>query len=90
MEKLLLECINIQILLNYIEFIPIWTINPTSSTSSKIISPQLEHILNLTIQNKIKNCSYPNTQENSFSYFYDHSCRKEEIPYKKANSIEIY
>jgi WD40 repeat protein len=50
----------------------------------------LEKILEEVMNNQIMSCKYHNTLENDFTYFFDHSCRKEIIPYRSTASIENY
>jgi WD40 repeat protein len=50
----------------------------------------LSNIIDNVLKNQIKFCKYHNSKENNFSYFFDHICKKENIPYKCLSTIEQF
>ena len=78
MKKICHEAINLNNIISFLN-------NLTTTRQSKI---NLEEILDKVMQRQIKLCKYHNTTNNSYSYFFDHHCRKERIPYKCLLSLE--
>lgn len=76
------ESVSKESLLNYIDRLVL--LKETNFGGDK----KLQNILDTVLINQIKNCKYHNTTENKFTYFFDHNCKKESIPYKTSLSIE--
>ena len=63
-------------------------LNKSNSLLKTLYPGSLENMLDTVIKNQIKTCKFHNTKLNNFSYFENHSCKKENIPYKNLISLE--
>ena len=84
MKELCPAAFNNEALVDHIKSI----LNKSNSLLRTLYSGSLENMLDTVIKNQIKTCNYHNTKINTFSYFENHICQKESIPYKNLINIE--
>ena len=84
MKELCPSAYSKEALIDYIKSI----LNKSNSLLKTLYPSSLENMLDTVIKNQIKTCKYHNTKVNSFSYFENHTCKKECIPYKNLITIE--
>ena len=63
-------------------------LNKSNSLLKTLYPGSLESMLDIVIKNQIKTCKHHNSKTNTFSYFENHVCKKENIPYKHLITIE--
>ena len=71
-------------LIDYIKSV----LNKSNSLLKTLYPGSLENMLDSVLKNQIRTCKFHNTKLNTFSYFENHLCMKENIPYKNLISLE--
>ncbi len=71
-------------LIDYIKSV----LNKSNSLLKTLYPGSLENMLDTVLKNQIRTCKFHNTKMNTFSYFENHICKKENIPYKNLISLE--